>query len=274
MPGPTDRLNYSKAPEALVKQGLDKEIAAKGIAIDKNSGEYWSALIDSAGGQKVSDSTDEVQIYIINGGWEGFLSQRETRGNANRARWDDRKGTTDINDALVLFDAKGNFLGAAQLAVPNYYPRTRQMMDREWNGERVFVTHSNLHNYTGLAVLDSGKLAKFDPQGKNSYWIDLHHKVGTLGCVETAASTKGLVNFDRFVGRIGRVFGTHKEAGEQIVAGGNGQYSSLGSSATKLPQASFEVRRNFIGHMHMVSLPTPVTRGSAIPASIPGPPLR
>ena len=74
------------------------------------------------------------------------------------ANWDDRKGTTDINDALVIFDKKGGFLAVAQTAIPNYYPRTAQYIP-SWDKLPVFTYQNQKYGYQELFVLDDYKYA-------------------------------------------------------------------------------------------------------------------
>jgi hypothetical protein len=100
----------------------------------------------------------------VRGGYEGFPPARYAKVDADRAGWNGRRGSTDVNDALVVLDAGGGLIGAFQLAVPNYYPRTAKMVADDWNGRAVFAYHNGTFNYDGLAVLDRGKLPEYDPK--------------------------------------------------------------------------------------------------------------
>lgn len=214
VPQATAKLVYSKAKEAAWKRRFDEKLAGTGLLIVPSSDAYWQALIGTLTRSTSCDVTvDGLQFFVIRGGFEGFLAPRLQRADANRANWDDRDGTTDLNDVLVILNSTGGLLGAFQLAVPNYYPRTATMVADDWNGRAVFSYWNNTFSYYGLAVLDRGKLPDYDPKVKKyKYWIDIHHNAGTLGCIEIAqaASTKQ-GDFDSFVSRLGKSYGKPRD---------------------------------------------------------------
>ncbi len=168
------------------------------MKIRVNNPEYWKRYIEvaSEGAVSVSEAAEGLQFFYIKGGFEGFLQKSHAGKDASTANWDDREGTTDINDALVIFDKKGGFLAVAQTAIPNYYPRTAQYIP-SWDKLPVFTYQNQKYGYQGLFVLDDYKYA-----GKNTYWIDFHHAYITVGCIEIVRLTNGSgknVDADQFI---------------------------------------------------------------------------
>ncbi len=253
IPLATARLVYSKAKEARWKRRFDEALAASGLQIAPTSGLYWRSLIGCLAASDSCPPADSLQFFLIRGGYEGFLARSLLHVDANRASWDSRAdGTTDLNDAMVVLDSQGKFLGAFQLAVPNYYPRTAQMVARDWNGRSVFSYYNNTFGYHGLAVLDRGKLPAYDPKvGKYDYWIDIHHKGGTLGCIEIARSASAdASDFDSFVFRLGRAFG--RAVDEQYSREGHGY--SLGTGASS---GTFKVHmKHYLGTVSVLDIPS------------------
>ena len=248
-------LVYSKAKEAKWKRQFDETMAASGLQIDPTSGLYWRSLLGCLVGPVSCPEAGELQFFLVRGGYEGFLSQQVKHVDANRVKWESRSGTTDINDAMVVLDTDGNYVGAFQLAVPNYYPRTAQMVASDWNGRAVFSYYNRTYSYFGLAVLDQGKLPLYDPKIKKySYWIDIHHKFGTLGCIEIAGSASPTEsNFDSFVAKITKRFGHSLE--ETFVADKSG-YSEVELVPTDAKANAFSVNmKSYLGRIFVVDIP-------------------
>lgn len=246
---------YSRAAEAAWKRRFDEQLALAGVSITVDNAVYWRSLIGCLAAGSSCDDEGELVFYLVRGGYEGFLPAGYSKIDANRAGWDGRSGTTDVNDVLVVFDAGRALVGAFQLAVPNYYPRTAKMVASDWNGRAVFAYHNGTYDYDGLAVLDRGKLPSYDPKvGKYSYWIDIHHKVGTLGCIEVAHSgMRSGQNFDAFVRHIGKAHGRTVE--EAFVRGPDGY--SVAALDGDPDSKAFKVRmQRFLGRIYVVDLPT------------------
>ncbi len=254
----TAALVYSKAKEAGWKRRFDEEMAGSGIQVAQTSGLYWRSLIGCLIGTRTCKESGGIQFYLIRGGYEGFLTRSLMHVDANQVHWDGRKeGTTDLNDALVILDTNGNCLGAFQLAVPNYYPRTARMVAGDWDGRAVFAYYNtnNNWNYYALAVLDRGKLPKWDPKvGKYNYWIDIHHKGGTYGCIEVVRSAfPGASNFDSFVARIIKKYG--RPADEKFIRGTQG-YTELDPTAGESKSHIINVpMKHYLGRIVVLDLP-------------------
>jgi hypothetical protein len=213
------------------------------------------SLLGCLGGPGSCPEAGELQFFLVRGGYEGFLSQHVKLVDANRVAWESRSGTTDINDALVVLDTNGNYVGAFQFAVPNYYPRTAQMVASDWNGRAVFSYYNKKYSYFGLAVLDQGKLPRYDPKIKKyRYWIDIHHKFATAGCIEIAGSSSPKEsNFDSFVAKITKRFGHCLE--ETFVADKNG-YSEVELVPTDAKANAFSVNMtSYLGRIFVVDIP-------------------
>ena len=249
----TAKLVYSKAKEATWKRSFDEEIAAAGIQIVPTNGTYWRLLIRCLSEARVDCIVEGLQFFVIRGGYEGFLSKDLRLTDANKVHWDGREGTTDLNDVLVVLDENGNYVGAYQLAVPNYYPRTAKMVATDWEGRAVFSYWNDTYSYRGLAVLDRGKLPRYDPKvGKYAYWIDIHHKLGTLGCIEVAAgASKEIANFDAFLHRLEKAHGRKVE--EQYAAGKKAEYQRDPAATGK---SGFTVSmEHYLGRISVLAVP-------------------
>jgi len=244
---PTASMSYSRAPEAAAKRAVDQDLWQAGIPVKRDSERYWKEYVARVGGS-VSADAGGVQIFYLQGGWEGFLTKAEARGDANRAAWDGRSGKTDVNNALVVFSPNGALLGAYQMAVPNSYPGTARMVASEWSGEKVFTYHNQRWDYEALAVLDTGKLPAFDPGvGKYRYWIDIHHQVGTLGCIEIAGISPQ--RFDAQVKKWSREYGTMETS----------YFAKEGGTYVESDRAhGFPVKRRFLGTMSVLRPPAAI----------------
>lgn len=250
-------LVYSSSEAAKAKRSLDTKLFSEGVEISPKSGTYWRRIVTELTGTAPGDAESQgpskgafaLQFYYIKGGWEGFPGI-PAKGDAESASWDKREGKTDINDALVIFDSRGKFLEAFQLAVPNYYPKTSQMVTSDWNGapifsylhEGPFELHGQWFNeYQGLSVLDSGK-ARQMAGVKGSYWIDIHKRVGTAGCIEiNNAAFTDQRNIDRFFQELIREFGEQQTM--------HAPFTDK-SGNTK----SIDVTRKFIGRMFVTDV--------------------
>ena len=252
----TAGLVYSKAKEAAWKRRFDIQMASAGVRPTPDSGLYWRSLLGCLAVGKACSGAESLQFFVIRGGYEGFLAKRMTLIDANQTVWDGRgAGTTDLNDALVVLDGAGSLLGAFQLAVPNYFPRTARMVASDWDGRAVFAYHNGTYDYDGLAVLDRGKLPTFDPKiGKYEYWIDIHHKVGTLGCIEIAgAATVATRDFDAFVRTISK---SHGRAADESFFRDEGGYSTADAVDAASNAATFNVHmKHFLGRIFVVDVP-------------------
>lgn len=216
-------LTYSQSAAANEKKRLDAKLAERGIDIRPDNAKYWNALIEELTGKSPEDpgwgsadtsSTGQgnLRFFYIKGGYEGFLSKNLKNQNAERVWWGIyRPGTTDLNDALVIFDRKGNLQGVFQLAVPNYDPRTSQMVEQEWNGEPVFSQWNDRYKYHPLSVLDSEKALQLQHPDWHRYWIDIHHESYTFGCIEIASTPfKGVRDVDAFIANLSQRFGKNE----------------------------------------------------------------
>ena len=267
-----NHLVYSKAPEATTKKGTDEEIASTGTEVSVHSERYWKALIQLTSGREVSTDSAGVQFFVIRGGYEGFLTRDQKDENANKGYSDVDHANTDLNDALVVFDPKGKLLGAWQLAISNSYTFTSRAMDADWDGKKVFTYFNSSYSqhYQGLAVLDKGKLPRYDPEElkkrskddvKYDLWIDFHHAWYTAGCVEVLRgwSVHG-PNFDRFMTALAKSFGRE----ETVYYGGHyGGYQELGTDDIAKANSRFVVDSKragfkFLGNMSVVQIRPPV----------------
>jgi hypothetical protein len=176
--------------------------------------------------------------------------------NAHHAAWDDREGTTDIDDALVVLDSSGHLIGCFQLAIPNYYPQTGKMVDKEWDGRAVMAYYNTAFAsaYWGLAVIDSGKLPQYDPAIKHyTNWIDIHHKTGTLGCIEVSSSaTTGGRNFDAFVLGISKTYGQPRNL--RFKKDGHG-YLPVGDDEAVPPKSFVVEMKRYLGCIYVLQIP-------------------
>jgi hypothetical protein len=247
-------LVYSRAKEATWKRRFDEQMALAGVTVSASSGLYWRSLLGCLSCSRVCPGQEGLQFFVIRGGYEGFLAKGTGLSDANRSHWDGRtEGTSDINDALVVLDGVGTLVGAFQLAVPNYYPRTARMVASDWDGRAVFAYHNATWDYEGLAVLDRGKLPAYDPKiGKYEYWIDIHHKKYTAGCIEIAsAAMPATRDFDAFVRAISKSHG--RSVDESFFRAKSG-YSTAGLAGSKAVPFTVHMK-HFLGRIFVVEVP-------------------
>jgi hypothetical protein len=245
-------LTYSRSPAASEKAKLDTKLAQSGLNVRANNADYWRALVTELSGWDPSSphwdspdsTTGDLRFFLIKGGYEGFLPRSIAKGNADNAAWDGREGRTDLNDALVIFDREGTLKGVLALATPNYYPRTARLANDEWNGESVFTYWNNRYHYQALAVLDSEKIRQLDPSRRHGgYWVDIHHKVATLGCIEVAETPLNRTgDVDAMFQRLSRQFG--KDATVTLM-----DYDARSGRANM-----FDTRQRFLGRMFLLNV--------------------
>lgn len=251
------KLVYSRAKEAVWKRTFDERLSLAGVRVAADNGLYWRSLVGClVGNRSCSADNTELVFYLIRGGYEGFLDSSLKPFDANRAAWDNRsEGTTDVNDALVVLDGSGALVGAFQLAVPNYYPVTGRMVTEDWDGRAVNAYYNSRFQYWGLAVIDRGKLPKYDPAvRKTSWWIDIHHKAGTFGCIEVNKSaTAGTHDFDAFVRSVSARYGRVAKA--RFIRDKTGGYLPADDDAPETAAAFTVEMTHYLGRLYVLQLP-------------------
>lgn len=181
---------------------------------------YWKELIKQVSNPKiqVAESTEEYQFYYIRNGMQGlttpspFLSKEkiDSSRNQDNLSWDEKGNQlhSDVNDALVVFDKKGNLIEVFRLSVPiisdvnkrvtvdgkkidantitgyRYVGKApTQYAVNAWDGEKVAIYRNSNFDYYGLAVQD-----KYRTAGR--IFVDIHGPGYTYGCIEAVESLK------------------------------------------------------------------------------------
>jgi len=194
---------YSAAPEAAAKRALDDQLIKENTTgyVRMDSEGYLRDLIRyaSEGKIEVKDKARGLQFFIIEGGGEGLLT--DDMAGIDASRYGVGGGTTttgatgtsmvfDLNDILVVFDAKGKLINSCHLARPIkistakdplfWTEKTAEKVYKAWdNGPVSIYRNTNFDiKYYGLKVDDS---VGYYQHG----WvrIDIHKREATNGCI-------------------------------------------------------------------------------------------
>jgi len=182
-------LIYSQARGAEKKQEIDENLASQGVRVAIDNQDYWGRFIKEStkGRVDVTNFTSPHMVFIENGA-EGFIQKKYAKLNADALNFNvvDQQGMTknrpksDINDVIVLYGAKGKFLGAFQLIISNELAPTKKVIS-SWNNENFGVTYNAHYDYRALKVFDP---YRDRPRGPGRVVVDIHRFWYTAGCIE------------------------------------------------------------------------------------------
>ena len=157
--------------------------------METNNPDYWKRYIKETSGGRVNleNVTAPLMVFIENG-WEGFLQKEYKKRNAdaltfsvvNQEGMAKNRKNSDINDAIVLFGAKGEFLGAFQLIISNELAPTKKVI-ASWEDEDFGVTYNSHYGYSALKVFDP---YRGRPKDEGQVVVDIHKFFYTAGCIE------------------------------------------------------------------------------------------
>lgn len=222
---------YSKAQAATAKLKIDCELLAKQGSLNwdiskaflgqtsnaylaaliakmkrflnRNNDVYLKALIEKAAGKGLKEflkSGNDIQLFIVRGGGEGFLDDLMLSGitpqkfcaidadavsSPNSTLCPD---LWDLNDLVAAFTSAGQFIGSALLLRPSQVPpccghseltlKTANKVYEAWDDCDVDAYLNQTYGYVGICVNDSLQM-----YSKDYCRIDLHEKMGTFGCI-------------------------------------------------------------------------------------------